>query len=1537
MKYLLCYFIFALLSSFSLLGQVVVNVPTIYPADSIAEIDVAPYLPEQIAYTVSFSNPSRGTVSLLSPLKVRYVANSITAAAYGDSFTCDFNNGFSTISIIVIIDKNIFSTAPPLISNNNTFTYCTDQIGVGSIEFATSDVGNNYWRLENQIITQPMHGTATVLPPTEDGNNETFLYTPLPGFVGTDTIHYRVCELDSSPPLCSEGILLIESEDCMPNTIQAYGVDVVIWGTPDSVVTHPLHYCYADSLPVSIELLGDGFWGNAVLNADQSVSYFPSTYGYELYDAIPYRICDPSNNCSVANLMFYSMAFYDDPYYPQPEFLNIIKNLPINIDLFANDLGYHEGVVIDSILIPFQYGTLTLETDGTYTYVTNPDIFIPNGATDQMEYYIRTQGGLISYSACNFSIYYPELNNDSYTIPYQTTDTLMVLENDYGSDTHITAIPLQAYWGTVSITDDQQAIIYTPNEGSYGNDLFTYTACDLGNNCDTAFVNIQIAPPDTISSSSMLQIIDWLSICIEDSCSSYNILTRYPSIAPFQYSTTITQPSIYGTSTIDSLGKLCYYINTDMLTADFPLYDTLKVQVCPPNSPDTICGNFIAIIQVNDCYPIMLSPQPYHINLNNDAPLDIAFQLNTTTEYWSNLTYALLDTSTLGTLILNPDGSGHFLSNPNLLPNSADTIVYQCCNNFGICNTNEIYINTSSYYSCCYLSIDDYYTVSAGTTNVLPVLENDNFGMHIIGIIEPPQYGSISYNNSTIFYTPNSNAYHHNGGFGYIAQHTSGLVDTAYVSLYVDVYPLDPAVNYIPSGVNQFFSPCNETNVTFMVISNDPNPNTILALNITQYPQHGTATELNNNAITYNAANNYEGLDTIRYTMCETNTPEHYCRDMYAVFNISDCYAPIEAVPDGEYISLIDNESTTINVLANDYRETNFVTVSIVSSPILGTAILNPNNTISYILNNYQVDSIDINNADHFAYSVCTQAGFCDTAIVSIHFFENELTSLVVDSRITIQDVPVTIDVLANDELNTHLIDFISPPEHGTIVINEDNTFTYTPNENYTGQDYFVYFGVSPYKTPSSTGVFIDVIPAQYNNIPNIVANDDYIEHNSFSISFNVLANDIIVPNDIYSDAWLYLIDVPTGLPIYLSNDGTLMYSYSPDVNFGVAKYVVCSYVGDLLIPNPTVMCDTATIYIYPPFNNGIMYPGDLNNDQIVNTLDLLAFGMAPATTGSPRPNASTVWVGQEGTAWDGYFGYRPFGETLLLNQSLADCNGDGTITPTDASLIQTHYGKSHVEDNNPFEVPVPMFPSNDAPLIRLDLPMTVDTVGHYFADIYLATPDQPAEDMYGVGFALQFPAEQIPLDSMRFYIADSWLGNGNDMVSITHLDDGEAHIALSRRDGQGRAGYGKIGSLSFYVNSTDTLAPPNQSLNFSIDETYYSINTGIVDLLRHETTSQLLIAIGVEPSPATPAPIATQLRVYPNPTRELLNIVVAPDQQIQNILFTDMMGRRLFSPALPDSVGHRAAVSVQHLPEGLYLVEVQTNVGVGVQRVMVR
>ncbi|HNI44814.1 MAG TPA: Ig-like domain-containing protein, partial [Chitinophagales bacterium] len=81
---------------------------------------------------------------------------------------------------------------------------------------------------------------------------------------------------------------------------------------------------------------------------------------------------------------------------------------------------------------------------------------------------------------------------------------------------------------------------------------------------------------------------------------------------------------------------------------------------------------------------------------------------------------------------------------------------------------------------------------------------------------------------------------------------------------------------------------------------------------------------------------------------------------------------------------------------------------------------------------------------------------------------------------------------------------------------------------------------------------------------------------------------------------------------------------------------------------------------------------------------------------------------------------------------------------------------------------------------------------------------------------------------------------------------------------------------------------------------------------------------------------LSTKLWVYPNPTREVLNIVVAPDQQIQGIRVTDMAGHKLFSPTLPTTAGHRARVSIQHLPKGMYLVEVQTDVGVGVQKVLV-
>ena len=73
-------------------------------------------------------------------------------------------------------------------------------------------------------------------------------------------------------------------------------------------------------------------------------------------------------------------------------------------------------------------------------------------------------------------------------------------------------------------------------------------------------------------------------------------------------------------------------------------------------------------------------------------------------------------------------------------------------------------------------------------------------------------------------------------------------------------------------------------------------------------------------------------------------------------------------------------------------------------------------------------------------------------------------TSLAFDDSVTTTaDTAITIDVLGNDIVDTGFepVGFPELPDHGTAVINEDDTITYTPDPGFVGTDVFVYRGIN--------------------------------------------------------------------------------------------------------------------------------------------------------------------------------------------------------------------------------------------------------------------------------------------------------------------------------------------------------------------------------------------------------------------------------------------------------------------------------------------
>ena len=73
-----------------------------------------------------------------------------------------------------------------------------------------------------------------------------------------------------------------------------------------------------------------------------------------------------------------------------------------------------------------------------------------------------------------------------------------VVSNDIDADNQIVpssvSIITNPSNGTVSVNASTGAITYTPNNGWFGNDYFTYAICDGGSpiTCDTAIVNVTV-------------------------------------------------------------------------------------------------------------------------------------------------------------------------------------------------------------------------------------------------------------------------------------------------------------------------------------------------------------------------------------------------------------------------------------------------------------------------------------------------------------------------------------------------------------------------------------------------------------------------------------------------------------------------------------------------------------------------------------------------------------------------------------------------------------------------------------------------------------------------------------------------------------------------------------------------------------------------------------------------------------------------------------------------------------------------------------
>jgi hypothetical protein len=186
--------------------------------------------------------------------------------------------------------------------------------------------------------------------------------------------------------------------------------------------------------------------------------------------------------------------------------------------------------------------------------------------------------------------------------------------------------------------------------------------------------------------------------------------------------------------------------------------------------------------------------------------------------------------------------------------------------------------------------------------------------------------------------------------------------------------------------------------------------------------------------------------------------------DGYLANNDDSVRVSVQAAP----VAVGDSYTTTEDVplvvaapgvLGNDYDPNGDPLVAVLeSSSVSGTLVLNPDGSFAY------TPTLDFGGVDTFTYHATDTISESNVAMVTLTVLPvNDPPVAVDDAYTTTEGVPLIVaapGVLANDgDVDGDVLVAVleSPPLSGTLILNPDGSFAYTPTLGFGGVDIFTY------------------------------------------------------------------------------------------------------------------------------------------------------------------------------------------------------------------------------------------------------------------------------------------------------------------------------------------------------------------------------------------------------------------------------------------------------------------------------------------------
>ncbi|MFW1590007.1 tandem-95 repeat protein [Vibrio parahaemolyticus] len=439
------------------------------------------------------------------------------------------------------------------------------------------------------------------------------------------------------------------------------------------------------------------------------------------------------------------------------------------------------------------------------------------------------------------------------------------------------------------------------------------------------------------------------------------------------------------------------------------------------------------------------------------------------------------------------------------------------------------------------VAVDDTTSIQEDTAVTIDVLTNDTDvdgdKLSIESASVPKEQGTVEVVDGKLVFTPAENF---NGDAEITYTVTDGeLTDEAKVT--VTVNPVNDAPTIKVEAVES---------ITEDAVSTDTVVAT-LTVRDTDTPEDQLTVSLENNSNGYFVLVGNEvkltqvGVDAV-------NNDELNLKDLTISASVSDGVNPTASDSDSLIVNRVNDAPTVENAIADQVLSEDFDAYTI----DLNEVFKDSDSSLEFSVsgnNSIQISIVsgvatitptaDWNGKETITFTAKDPSG--ESVSQTVNFTVTPVADIVADKTTVVEDTPTIIKVLGNDTFEGDdkvvSLDAENGPKNGTVIVNNDGTVTYTPDDNYVGEDTFTYI-VTSGGVSESTTVNVDVTPV--NDAP--VAKDDIATtQEDTAVTIDVMPNDTDVDGDTLS---IQSASVPSDQGTVEIVDGKLV--FTPAENF---------------------------------------------------------------------------------------------------------------------------------------------------------------------------------------------------------------------------------------------------------------------------------------------------------------------------------------------------------------------------------------------------